>query len=100
MLKIQCLNIKANKRSYYINIDEWERDLDNAFKDAIFEASVEVKGGIYKPNQLSKIVDKVKIIDIANRLISLTYNCSREGLRDVLDDEFYKLPGGEDWNFK
>ncbi|NEN87797.1 MAG: DUF29 domain-containing protein [Okeania sp. SIO3H1] len=100
VLKIQRLNIKANKTSYYINIDEWERDLENAFKDAIFEASVEVKTGIYKPYQLRQIVDKVKIIDIANRLMNLTYNYSREDLRDVLDDEFYKLPGGEDWNFK
>lgn len=100
VLKIQRLNIKANKTSYYINIDDWEIDLENAFKDAIFEASVEVKAGIYKPNQLRQLVDKVKVIDLANRLISLTYNYSREGLRDVLDNEFCKLPGGEDWNFK
>lgn len=99
VLKIQRLNIKANKTSYYINIDDWERDLDIAFKDAIFEASLEVKGGIYKPNQLSQVVEQVKIIDIANRLISLTYKYSREGLRDAIDDEFCKLPGGEDWNF-
>jgi len=100
LLKIQRLNIKANKTSYYIKIDEWEMDLDNAFKDAIFEASVEVKGGIYKPSQLLQVVDQVNIMDIANRLISLTYNYSREDLRDVINNEFCKLPGGEDWNFK
>ncbi|MEB3343777.1 hypothetical protein [Okeania sp.] len=94
------MNIKANKTSYYINIDEWEMDLDNAFKDAIFEASVEAKGGIYKPNQLRQVVDQVNIMDIANRLINLTYSYSKEDLRDVINDKFCKLTGGEDWNFK
>ena len=99
VLKIQRLNLKANKTSYYIDVDEWERDLENAFKDAVFEASVEVKNGIYKPNQLQEIADKVWVLDTAKRLITLTYNYSKEDLRDVINDEFLKLPGGEDWSF-
>jgi len=99
VLKIQRLNLKANKTSYYIDVDEWDRDLENAFKDAIFEASVEVKKGIYKPNQLQEIADKVWVLDTAKRLITLTYNYSKEDLRDVINDEFLKLPGGEDWSF-
>ncbi len=99
VLKIQRLNLKANKTSYYINVDEWERDLENAFKDAVFEASVEVKKGIYKPNQLYEVTDKVWVLGAAKRLISLTYNYSKEDWRDVINDEFCKLPGGEDWNF-
>ncbi|WP_413164844.1 DUF29 family protein [Capilliphycus salinus ALCB114379] len=100
VLKIQRLNLKANKTSYYINPDGWEQDLENAFKDAIFEASVEVKAGVYKPSQLSEIVDKVGVMNRAKRLIDLTYNYSKEGLRDIIDDEFCQLPGGEDWNLK
>ncbi len=99
VLKIQRLNLKANKTSYYIDVDEWDRDLENAFKDAIFEASVEVKNGVYKPNQLYEIADKVWVLDAAKRLITLTYNYSKEDLRDVINDEFCKLPGGEDWSF-
>ena len=99
VLKIQRLNLKANKTSYYIDVDEWDRDLENAFKDAIFEASVEVKKGIYKPNQLYEVTDKVLVLEAAKRLISLTYNYSKEDLRDVIHDEFLKLFGGDDWNF-
>ena len=99
VLKIQRLNLKANKTSYYIDVDEWERDLENAFKDAVFEASVEVKNGIYKPSKLQEIADKVWVLDTAKRLITLTYNYSKEDLRDVINDEFLKLPGGEDWSF-
>ena len=99
VLKIQRLNLKANKTSYYIDVDEWDRDLENAFKDAIFEASVEVKNGIYKPNQLQEIADKDWVLDTAKKLIGLTYNYSKEDLRDVINDEFLTLPGGEDWSF-
>lgn len=99
VLKIQRLNLKANKTSYYIDVDEWDRDLENAFKDAVFEASVEVNKGIYKPHQLYDIADKAWVLDAAKRLINLTYNYSKEDLRDVINDEFCKLPGGEDWNF-
>lgn len=99
VLKIQRLNLKANKTSYYIDVDGWDGDLENAFKDAVFEASVEVKNGIYKPNKLYEIADKVWVLDAAKRLISLTYNYSKEDLRDVINDEFLRLPGGEDWGF-
>lgn len=100
ILKIQRLNLKANKTSYYIKVNEWDGDLENAFKDSIFEASVEVQQGIYKPNQLRQMVDKVEVINTAKRLISLTYNYSSESLRDIIDDEFCNLPGGEEWNGK
>ena len=61
---------------------------------------MEVQKGIYKPNQLRQMVDKVEVINTAKRLISLTYNYSSESLRDIIDDEFCNLPGGEEWNGK
>ncbi|MGK7901063.1 MAG: DUF29 family protein [Hormoscilla sp.] len=97
VLKIQGLNLKDNKTSYYIKQEEWTDNLERAFKDAIYEASVEVSNGIYKPRQLREIVDKTQIMNAANQLISLTYSHSDDSLRDVIDEEFTQLPGGEDW---
>lgn len=97
VLKIQGLNLKDNKTAYYIKQEEWTDNLERAFKDAIYEASVEVSNGIYKPRQLREIVDKTQIMNAANQLISLTYSHSDDSLRDVIDEEFTQLPGGEDW---
>ncbi len=97
VLKIQGLNLKDNKTSYYIKQEEWTDNLERAFKDAIYEASVEVSNGIYKPRKLREIVDKTQVLKVANQLISLTYSHSDDSLRDVIDEEFTQLPGGEDW---
>lgn len=97
LLEIQDLNIKDNKTSYYINNNEWDSYLENAFKDAIFAASVEVANGAYKPTKLQEMIDKDQIIDAANQLLNLIYSYSENELRDIIFEEFTQLPGGEDW---
>ncbi|MDY6806327.1 MAG: DUF29 family protein [Cyanobacteriota bacterium] len=97
LLKIQRLNLKANKTSYYINQADWDVYLEDAFEDAIFEASIEVSEGAYKPGQLKEVVDKTEVLNVANKWLFLTYVCSREALRDAINEEFGQLPGGEDW---
>lgn len=98
--EIQDLNLKENKTSHYIKQEEWESYLENAFDDAVFAASVEVANGAYKPAQLIKIVDKTQIINIANKLLNLTYSHAEKALGDAISEEFSQLPGGEDWNLE
>ena len=98
MIKIKRLNIKANKTSYYIKQDEWNSYLEDAFKDAIYQASVEVANGSYKPRQLQTIIDKDQIFQTTHRFLDLTYSHSQETIRDIIDEEFNQLPGGKDWN--
>ena len=43
------------------------------------------------------MVDKTEVVKAANQLINLTYEHSADILRDVIIEEFSKLPGGEDW---
>ncbi len=71
LLKIQALNLKENKTSFYINHDEWEFSLENSFEDAIFAASVEVLNGNHTPFQLQEMVNKTEIIVAANKPISI-----------------------------
>lgn len=97
LLKIQALNIKENKTSFYINQDEWESYLENSFEDAIFAASVEVLNGNYTPFQLQDMVSRTEIIVAANKLLSLTYSNSAKALRDIISEELSKLPGAEEW---
>ncbi|MBD2740442.1 DUF29 family protein [Coleofasciculus sp. FACHB-1120] len=97
LLKIQALNIKENKTSFYINRDEWESYLETSFEDAMFAASVEVLNGSYTPFQLQEMVDGTEIIVSANKLLGLTYSHSAKALRDVISEELSKLPGGEEW---
>ncbi|MEW5858918.1 MAG: DUF29 family protein [Cyanobacteriota bacterium] len=97
LLKIQGLNLKENKTSYYIKRDEWETHLENAFDDAIVAASVEVFNGDYTPFQLQEMVERTQIIVAANKLLNLTYSHSAKALRDVISEEVSQLPGGEDW---
>ncbi|MDF0552991.1 DUF29 family protein [Kamptonema sp. UHCC 0994] len=97
IIKIQDLNLKENNTSYYIKENEWDSRLEMAFKDAIFEASTEVANGAYKPRQLRQILDESRILTRANELLRLTYLHSNQTLRDAINQEFIKLPGGEDW---
>ncbi len=51
IVKIQSLNLKDNKKSYYIKEQEWQDSLEEALDDAIFVASIEVFEGKYNPFQ-------------------------------------------------
>ncbi len=100
LVKIQSLNLKDNKKSYYLPSNEWDELLEIAFDDAVFEASREIQGGEYQPLQLSKLIDKESILARAKKLLSLTYTNSKKTLRDLIYQELIQLPGGDDWNVK
>ncbi|GAB4186011.1 MAG: hypothetical protein Fur006_24920 [Coleofasciculaceae cyanobacterium] len=97
LLEIQDLNLKENKTSYYLKLDDWQPLLDSVLEAAIRTASVEVQGGVYSPFQLSDIVDRIQIVEIAQSLLTLTYEHSAELLPAIIDEKLAQLPGGEDW---
>ena len=95
--QIKKLNLKDNKKSWYIKQDEWFEYLEEAFEVAILEASIEVSGGIYNPIQLEEIVNKTQIFNIALSLITLTYQYSAKDLLSIVREYFINLPGGKEW---
>ena len=97
--KIQDLNLKENKTSYYIKEDEWDEMLKNPIELAIDEASVEVKNGEYSRFELAKMIDMSALRATAKSFLALTYSCSSQDLLAVIGDNLALLPGGEDWRF-
>ena len=97
ILQIQKLNIKDNKKSYYINQDEWQSLLAKAFEAAIRPASVEVEGGRLTPSKLKGKLDKNHLIEITIDLLLLTYEYDEEDLPDRIDTHLIQLPGGASW---
>ncbi|MBD2294584.1 DUF29 family protein [Anabaena sphaerica FACHB-251] len=97
ILEIQDVNLKENKKSYYINQDEWNNYIENEIDVAIRDASVEVLNGVYSPFQLAEMVDKEEIINQTQVLLELSYNSSVKELAAVIDNYLVQLPGGEDW---
>lgn len=95
--QIQKLNLKDNKTSHYIKQDEWQSFCEEALADAIRPTSVEVMNGVYRPSQLSQMIDKPQIISTAKQLIDLTYSYSAATLLEVIDTYLIQLSGGEDW---
>jgi hypothetical protein len=87
LLEIQDLNLKENKTSYYIKLDEWQPLLDSVLEAAIRTASVEVQGGAYNPFQLSEIVDRTQVVEIGQSLLTLTYEHSAELLPVIIDEK-------------
>lgn len=94
VIEIKKLNIKANKKSYYIQQDEWGLMLEDELEEAIYGASVEVMNGVYSPLKLGEMVKKKEIINIATRLLLLTYE---NEFKDKINEELSELPGGENW---
>jgi hypothetical protein len=63
IMEIKRLNLKENKKSYYINIDEWEDlILEEVIEKAIADASDEVLNGAYNQFQLEEMIDKIDLI--------------------------------------
>ena len=91
------LNLKDNKKSYYINISEWNDFIEDEIEGAIRDASVEVVNGIYSPFQLSEMVAKEEVINKGLELLQFTYNYSVKELPVIIDNYLIELPGGEDW---
>ncbi|MGK7957958.1 MAG: hypothetical protein AB4063_22290 [Crocosphaera sp.] len=97
ILKIQSLNVKENRKSYYIKAKEWEDYLEEAFDDAVFAASVEVFAGKYNPFQLKEKVNEEQIKEIADDFINMTYICSKKTIRVEINHRLSQLAGGENW---
>ena len=53
--------------------------------------------GRYNPFQLSNLVDKTQIIQLAQQLLNMTYEYSTENVPAKVDEYLTQLPGGEDW---
>ncbi|MEH2122201.1 hypothetical protein [Nostoc sp.] len=96
--EIKKLNIKDNKTSYYLNLDEWENLIEEeVIEDAIADASEEVINGKFSRSQLSAMLDKSQILTTATSLLALTYTYSPKDLPAIMDDYLTQLAGGEDW---
>ncbi|MGK7899022.1 MAG: DUF29 family protein [Xenococcus sp. (in: cyanobacteria)] len=95
--QIKKLNLKDNKKSYYLKQNQWDEYLDEAFEVAVLEASVEINGGAYNPIELEKIINKKEIIEQSLCLLNLTYQYSSKELLSAVRDYFINLPGGKKW---
>ncbi|MHC5831421.1 MAG: hypothetical protein ACYT04_89525, partial [Nostoc sp.] len=62
LIEIKKLNLKDNKKSYYINLNEWDCYIEDEIEVAVGDASVEVLNGIYNEFQLADMVDRNQII--------------------------------------
>jgi len=97
LVEIKKINLKENKKSYYINKDEWDNYLEEEIELAIGDASVEVLNGIYTEFQLAEMVDKNNIISTALNFLELTYIHSVKDLPKAVTEIIIKLPGSEKW---
>ncbi|MEA5618084.1 hypothetical protein VB711_09580 [Cronbergia sp. UHCC 0137] len=96
--EIKKLNIKDNKKSYYISQDEWENLIEEeVIEDAIADASLEVLNGKYNQFQLADIIDRRELIQTVLKFLMLTYIYSAKELPKVVAETLTQLPGGEDW---
>lgn len=95
--QIKKLNSKDNKKSYYINQDQWQSLLEEAIESAIAPASVEVASGIYNPMRLSELIARDSLIITAQKLIDLTYSYSAKELPNIVYQRLAQLPGGKEW---
>ncbi len=96
--EIKDVNLKDNKKSYYVNQEEWDNWIEEEIiEDAIASASEEVFNGKYSQFELSEMVNRNQIIEIAKRFLDLTYSHSAKELPKVVAETLIQLPGGEDW---
>ncbi len=97
VIEIQSLNLKDNRRSYYIKQDEWNDYLEEAIERAIRPASVEVMDGKLKAAAISAQISREDIIQISHQLLSLTYQYSAKELPLAIDRVLAQLYGGDEW---
>ncbi|AFZ58362.1 DUF29 family protein [Anabaena cylindrica FACHB-243] len=96
--EIKKVNISDNKKSYYINQDEWENFIEEeVIEDAIADASLEVMNGIYSQFQLADLINRTQLIATALKFLALTYSYSAKELPTIVAETLTQLPGGEDW---
>ncbi len=96
--EIQKINIKDNKKSHYVNQDEWENLIEEEImEDAIADASLEVMNGIYSQFKLGEMVNRIELITTAVKFLQLTYSYSAKELPTIIAQTLTQLPGAEDW---
>ncbi|AFZ34840.1 protein of unknown function DUF29 [Stanieria cyanosphaera PCC 7437] len=91
IVKIKKLNLKDNKKSYYLESGEWQEYLAEALNPALNEACLEVKEGIFDYKQLKQEIDKNQLFNWANSLLNLTYKNSTEQLSEMTLDYLESL---------
>ncbi|AFZ24365.1 protein of unknown function DUF29 [Cylindrospermum stagnale PCC 7417] len=95
--EIKKLNLKEDKKSYYVNQDEWVNLIEEeVIEDAIADASDEVMNGAYSQFQLADLIDRTQLIYLTLKFVSLTYSYSAKELPSVVAEFLTQLPGGED----
>lgn len=67
--EIKRKNKPRKARGYYLTPEELSETLEEAFLNAIDQASLEVAEGLYETEELEKLIDKAEIIDRALTLI-------------------------------
>ena len=97
VIEIQSLNLKDNRKSYYIKQNEWNDYLEEAIERAIRPASVEVMDGKLKASIISAQINREDIIQVSNQLLGLTYQYCAKDLPIEIDRVLAQLPGGSEW---
>ncbi|NJL46679.1 MAG: DUF29 domain-containing protein [Leptolyngbyaceae cyanobacterium SM2_5_2] len=97
LLRIQKLNLRDNKVSYYVNRQGWLPMLEEALEAAIAPASVEILGDGLSPLQLSDRIDRPEMLALAQRLLDLIYDYSAKTLPSAINQALMQLPGGQSW---
>ncbi|MCD8485189.1 MAG: DUF29 domain-containing protein [Desertifilum sp.] len=95
--QIKKLNLKDNRTSYYISQEDWQSFLEENLEAAIRPASLEVLSGTLKPKQLAERLDKPQLMQLAQKLLNLTYEYSAKDLPNIIDTVLVEFPGGEEW---
>ncbi|MBW4597401.1 MAG: DUF29 domain-containing protein [Brasilonema angustatum HA4187-MV1] len=68
--EIQRENKRRKAGGYYLSSEELVETLQEAYLNAIDEATLEVEEGRYQPEELEQLVDREKIINSALNLIT------------------------------
>jgi hypothetical protein len=68
--EIQRENKRRKAGGYYLNREELLETLEDAYLNAIDEASLEVSEGIYEPKQLEQLVNREELLNQAMELIN------------------------------
>jgi hypothetical protein len=62
-------NKRRKSGGYYLSTLQMHEAIEEIYLDAVSQASLEVKQGIYNPKELEQHLDKVKIVECAISLI-------------------------------
>lgn len=93
--QIKKLNLKDNKKSYYIKQNQWQPYLEEALAAAIRPASLEVLEGQLKAGEIKDRINVKILLNFAQELLALTYQYSTTELPDEIESYLLKLPGGD-----